>query len=346
MRPTLLPNLRRLWRNAGTVQLGTDPATAVVLEFDEPSAARVLDLLDGTRTEHAITAEAAALGVDADTTRSVLDALTRAGVLVGAHTLLPVGLPDSARRRLISEAAALALRRDAHGRSPADTLRRRAAARVLVAGEGLLVAVIAAALGQAGIGHVDAAVDGWVHPEDAALGGLLHADAHRARSIATAEAVDRAAPGINLSRIRADAATFLVRVGARIPTALAARGYRTRGLPRLTVQVRDGVVLIGPLVRPSSSPCGRCLDLHRNDRDPAWPALAAQLETAPAERATCAVTTTLAAAAYATEEVLSYLDGRTPSTAGATVEVARPGQIRRRSWPPHPRCDCRRRRRI
>jgi bacteriocin biosynthesis cyclodehydratase domain-containing protein len=224
-------------------------------------------------------------------------------------------------------------------------LRRRSAARVLVAGEGVLVALISAALAQAGVGHVDPAVDGTVDARDAVVGGLLHADAKRARSIATVEAVTRAAPGVDVSRIRSDAATFLVRVGARIPTALAARGYRTRRIPRLTVVVRDGVVVVGPLVRPTGSPCGTCLDLHRSDRDPAWPALAAQLETAPEEAQTCAVTTALAAAAYAAEEVLSYIDGRAGRTTGATVEVARAGDVRRRTWPAHPRCDCGRRHR-
>ena len=48
MRLTLLPNLRLLWRDPRTLQFGTDPTRAVVLEFSDPVAARVLDLLDGS----------------------------------------------------------------------------------------------------------------------------------------------------------------------------------------------------------------------------------------------------------------------------------------------------------
>ena len=44
-------------------------------------------------------------------------------------------------------------------------------------------------------------------------------------------------------------------------------------------------------------------------------------------------------------EVLSYLDRRAVTTYGATVEITSPGESRRRSWDPHPRCDCRRSRR-
>ncbi len=49
-RLALVPGLRRLWRDRQTVQFGTDPRRAVVLEFADPALARVLDLLDGSRT--------------------------------------------------------------------------------------------------------------------------------------------------------------------------------------------------------------------------------------------------------------------------------------------------------
>jgi bacteriocin biosynthesis cyclodehydratase domain-containing protein len=121
---------------------------------------------------------------------------------------------------------------------------------------------------------------------------------------------------------------------------------RLHRLPRLEVTVRLGTVLVGPLVRPSRSPCGGCLDLHREDRDPAWPSLAAQLATAPAGIGEpCSLTTTMAGAAFAADEVLSFLDGSAVRTDAAIVEIPRAGEFRRRVWAAHPRCDCRRRRR-
>ena len=59
----------------------------------------------------------------------------------------------------------------------------------------------------------------------------------------------------------------MVRVGSRPGTALATRGVRERGAPRLDVYLRDGVVVVGPLVLPDASPCGQCLELHRRDRE-------------------------------------------------------------------------------
>src|SRR5207245_11766089 len=97
----------------------------------------------------------------------------------------------------------------------------------------------------------------------------------------------------------------------------------------------------GSVVAPAECPWLGCVVLRRADRDPAWPALAAQLATAEQAPLTCAATTRVAAAAYVADEVLAYIDGMPARTRGASVEVSGPDRFRRRTWPPHPRCDCR-----
>ena len=74
------------------------------------------------------------------------------------------------------------------------------------------------------------------------------------------------------------------------------RDLRAEGVPHLPVRVRDGTGLVGPLVIPGVTSCLECADLHRKDRDPAWPALAAQLRdtVGTADRATLLATTALA----------------------------------------------------
>lgn len=336
MRLSLLPTLRQLWRDARTVQLGTDPARAIVLEFSDPIAARVLDLLDGSRTEEQVLHEAnATLAIDMPDTLTVLNALWAAGLLVDACALLPAGLPEHTRLRLLPEASSLALWSTGRERgmpvrskprsytinigTPAEALQRRAAARILVTGLETLAAPVALTLAAAGIGHVNPAIDGTETPSD-----LL-------------AAIARSAPDTKVTPIRAGAAHVVVRVGHRPSRATGGRGKRAAVL---SVGIRDGIVLVGPFVRPGGSPCGHCLDLHRMDRDPAWPILAAQLATLPIGVESCALTTAVAAAAYAAEEVLSYIDGRPVRTDGAAVEITRPGETRRRSWEAHPLCDC------
>jgi bacteriocin biosynthesis cyclodehydratase domain-containing protein len=232
---------------------------------------------------------------------------------------------DSAVTARIADPAAIARIAGAgtRARTPAEAILRRSVAKVLVTGSEPLVAPIAIALAGAGVGHVYPSVDGQPR-----VAGLLSAMA-------------KAAPGTVVTKLRAGAATMIVRVGVRAPAVPAGRGRRAAVLD---VTVRDGIVLIGPLVRPTGSPCGRCLELHRRDRDPAWPALAAQLVTAGVGADGCPLATVLSSAAFAADEVLAYLDGRRTRTDGASVELRRPGDLRRRSWPPHPRCDCRRQR--
>jgi bacteriocin biosynthesis cyclodehydratase domain-containing protein len=319
------------------VQFGTDPGRAVVLEFADPALARVLDLLDGSRTAPAILREAATSGIPEAATAALLTVMRERRLVVEVRTLAPPGLPEPARRQLAPELAALALRGDG---SPAAALRRRSAARVLITGYARLAVPIAAALAQAGVRHVDPALSGRTRPEDATLGGLLPADADRPRATAAAEAVLRTAPRAHVRPLRDGAASFVVEVGVQRPPELTAFSYRRRGIPHLAVDIRDGIAVIGPLVPPAGSPCLHCLDLHRRDRDPQWPALAAQLSTGPDAPPPCSVTTLLSAIAYAADEVLTYLDGRRPQTVGTTIEVSGPGQERRRTWAPHPSCDC------
>lgn len=341
-RPILLPGLRRMWRDRNTVQFGTDPRRAVVLEFADPALVRVLDLLDGARTEQVIIREAARFGVTETATTQLLAVLRDGGLVVEAQTLLPAGLAEPVRRQLAPEVAALALRGDA---TPATALRRRTAARVLITGYGRLVVPVAAALAQAGIGHVDPALTGRTRPDDATLGGLLPTDTDRPRATAAAEAVTRTAPATQVGPMRDGTATFVVQVGAQRPAGLTALAYGRRGVPHLVVDIRDGVAMVGPLVPPAGSPCLNCVDLHRQDRDPAWPALVAQLATGPESPPLCSVTTLLSAVAFTVDEVLGYLDGGTPQTIGTTIEISGPGRERRRTWASHPACDCVRRHR-
>jgi len=74
------------------------------------------------------------------------------------------------------------------------------------------------------------------------------------------------------------------------------RDLHDAAVPHLAVRVRDGTGLIGPLVIPGVTSCLRCADLHRSDRDNAWPAVAAQLcrTVGTADRATVLATVALA----------------------------------------------------
>jgi bacteriocin biosynthesis cyclodehydratase domain-containing protein len=351
-RPTLLPAVRRLWRDPHRLQIGTDPGRAVILELADPGLAKLLDLLDGTYTEAALLRAAPRAGIPRAEAASILATLRAAGFVVDAAALNLSRLPEATRRRLDNETTALALRPPAGlGNGPAvfvpaqaaTRIQRRLQAHVVVSGASRLAVPIACTLASSGIGHVDPSLDGMTKLTDAAPAGLMPTDAHRPRVAAAGEALRRVAPEVEVAPLSRARATFAVLVGFTAPASLTALSYGTRRLAHLAVSVRDGTVVVGPLVRPGSSPCLNCLDLHRSDRDPDWGTIAAQLQTTPELPETVTAATILAGAAFAAEEVLTHIDGGRPTTLGATVEISAPGRTTRRQWTQHPRCGCRRR---
>ena len=74
-RPQIKPGLRRVWRDARTVQIGLTPDAGVVVAGLEPAEAELLDRLDGTRpAQRADRRGPAPAGSDAARVAGLLDA--------------------------------------------------------------------------------------------------------------------------------------------------------------------------------------------------------------------------------------------------------------------------------
>lgn len=126
------------------------------------------------------------------------------------------------------------------------------------------------------------------------------------------------------------------------------RELHNQGVAHLQVRVRDGTGLVGPLVIPGVTSCSGCADLHRRDRDAAWPVVAVQLRdtVGTADRATLMATTALALSQV--NRVIGALRGADggpdpgpPSALNATLEFnVHTGSIVARHWPRHPLCSC------
>ena len=340
MRPVLPPVLRRLWRDRETLQLGRDPATAVVLAGLDDGTRAALALLDGTRDAGQLVRAAAAAGCPPERLAHLLDLLTDAGVLVDAAQGWPPAAPREAtgaeRDRLAAEVGALQLVRPGHA---TDAAARRSASRVLVLGGGRVGTGVAALLAGAGVGAVDVEDLRPARPHDTAPGGLALEDVGRPRGAAARDRVRALAPSVDVGSGPAHLAVLCpsddTPLDALVVQLLA-------GTPHLVAEVRDALGVVGPLVLPGSTACLRCLDLTRTDRDPDWPALAAQLAQ-PVRTGPAACTVLSAAvAAQAAGQVLALLDGgASPAALDGTLELAsHDWRWRRRSWAPHPDCGC------
>jgi hypothetical protein len=328
----LNPSARLLWRSHDCVQveLGT--------------RAVVIDGVDSALISALTTATAPAPS-DAGRThgaRDVADALRPALAQLRAdgfawprpRTNTPPAQPD-----LAGELAALRVR---HGLRAEGILAQRATASVIVHGTGRLAVAIACVLGAASVGRVTMHDSGEVHRHDAAPGGLLASDEGRRFNEAAHDAIRRAAPIVDTRAAGPDERADLVILTGTAPVSGELRAWlHERGVAHLASRTGADDAVVGPLVLPGLTSCLACADESRLDRDPAWSVLAVQLSTPTRHAAPSDLALTQLTASLTAMQALAYLDGDDPATLAGTLELRLPDwRIRRRSWAPHPRCDC------
>ena len=359
-RPMINPALRRVWRDGSTLQLGTDPDRAVVIGGLDRPCAQLVERLDGTQDLAGLRAVAARLGVPAGRADHLLGLLERSGVLhdgAADHRAL-ARLSQAERDRLQPDVAAASASRTSPD-GGAGVLGRRRDRVVAVHGAGRLGAAVVRLLAAAGVGTIGVADPALVRPGDLGPAGL-GPDAVGARRDEAAWCSARAlAPSTRARPVEQVGRPDLVVLA---PDATGPEPRQVDQLMRdeqahLFAAVRPSVGVVGPLVLPGRSSCARCHDLHRRDRDAAWPTIAAQLRALPggpapaaAGRAAqsagadaCDVVLATAVAAQTCLQVLAFLDAGTtaaPAVDG-TIEVSlADGGVRRRSWSVHPSCGC------
>jgi ThiF family len=348
-RPTLKAALRRVWRDGSTLQIGVDPVRALVIGNLDDGLAQWLEILDGTRESRDAVDSAADFGAEPATAGRLLDLLSAAGVIEdgAADRTVLRELGPLERQRLGPDLAALSIRGGTVD-GGATALAHRRTRAVIVFGAGRVGASIAVLLAAAGIRYVKVKDPALARPTDLAPAGITFDQVDRRRDSAAQRAAQRAAPGVTtaLPNGRSEPDLAVVSPAGSVDPTVGERLVES-GVPHLYAGVRELTGVVGPLVVPGRSSCLRCHDLHRSDRDPGWPRVAAQLAAIERGRqavrapAPCDVVLATLVAAYASMHALEFLDGRLPASLDGTLELDSPsGSIRRRSWSAHPSCSC------
>ncbi len=302
-RPQIKPGLRRVRRDERTVQIGLSADAGVLVTGLDPAEAALLDRLDGTRPASELTRWAGQQGVRPERVGQLLDLLDRAGVLTGPPTDRAYlhRLRAHDRLRLVPDAQAWSVVYPSAG-DGFRLLAERTRHQVLLVGRG-----------PPGPGRPG-------HPAAYRRPGRARRTGSRTRC----------------RRPRWSSCSARTRSAAR-----PAPSCSNAGRPHLAVVAGADRASVGPLVVPGRSACLRCLELHRTDRDPSWPAVAAQLAGATPDGRGESSITALVAGLLALQ-VVCWVDGqRRPATVGATVTVTLPdGLSTRRAWHQHPGCGC------
>jgi hypothetical protein len=341
VRVQIRPGLHTAWRTPASVQIGLDPEHGTVLDGLNAGDRGLVQALAAGVDE----AFMAGAGDGASRARRLVGLLARAGVVVrtraGRERLAELG--DDAPR-LAPDAAVWGLARPG-GMDGWEVIAARRHRVVEIHGGGRVALALGTLLSAAGVGNVRAVDGGVVRAGDVAPGAARPADVGLAPADALAAAAAAVGPRTPPTADRTDrlpeAPDLVVLVGVGVADSVAADGLLAGEVPHLAVVVRERDVVVGPLVLPGSGPCLRCLDLHRTDRDPAWPRVLAQVLARPAAPAAETVSSLLGAS-LAALQVLGHLDaGPPPAAHGATLEIGLPdGLVARRPWPAHPACGC------
>ncbi len=355
------PGLRTVWRGPATVQVGLDDRRGVVLDGLTAADADLITRLRGGLEA----AEASGTAcTDPQRARRLLHLLSAAQVLVGARAgRAALARLGPARHRLEPDALVWSVVHPGAG-DGWDLIAARVRRSVEIVGAGRTGTALATTLAAAGVGEVTVRDGGAVRSGDVTPAGAHAADVGLPREQAAARAIGRVtgtaggppAP-LRPRAVGAARRDLVVLVEHAAADAVRADPLVAGDVPHLSVVLGEAGVVVGPLVVPGQGPCLRCLDLHRRDRDPAWPRLLAQLLAGgggegPEETASCGLAASLAAL-----QVLGHLDAlpggplsgdppsgeprRRPAALGATLEVELPdGLVSRRPWPAHPGCGC------
>ncbi|MFD4558234.1 ThiF family adenylyltransferase [Streptomyces sp. NPDC058469] len=341
MHPMVKPALRRGWRDLNTVQFGMTPAHAMTLGPMDTATGSFLDLLNGTRGLPLLREEGHRMDLSEEHVDQLVEGLTHAGLLDDAKGGGPAADALRAKKdvldRLRPDLASLSLITGEPGESMGRLAARREL-RVQVRGAGRVGAVLAALLSGAGVGEVDVRDGGHTEPWDVAPGGLPAESVGERRDEAARRAVRRAAPDRPPRRTshataeESDPGFSLVILAPRddvavhAPDPAAATGLIVSGTPHLYAGVVEGTGVVGPLVLPGETSCAGCLHHARTDRDPTWPRLVAQWRSGKQPQVRpCDLTLATTVAGLAAAHALAFLDGQSPSSAGARWEVSLPG---------------------
>ncbi len=335
MRPMLKPALSRAWRDRDTLQFGTVRHHARVVEDVSQPVAAFLELLDGSRERSALLDAGERLGLGGGLTEQLLASLEEGGLLDDAESTAAAlaRYPRPRQELLAADLASLSLVHPAPGEAPA-VLQARSRARVEIRGAGRVGTAIGAVLAAGGVGSVGLVDRGRVTARDCSPAGYPPTDIGRLRTTAAREAVHRAGGAVAGERHRRTAGSepppSLVVLaprdgsGAFTGTATEFQRLMRAGTPHLYVGVLEHLGIVGPLVIPGLSACGRCATLTRRDEDEAWPRVLAQVaEEGPGRPRSpaCDGALATAVAGLAALHVQLYLDGGRPPSVDGWCEV-------------------------
>lgn len=317
--------------------------------FEGLSAAEALFLhqLGAGIADADVHSQARILGLSDDHFHQLMRSLK--GLLIADQDLALSGARDE---RMLPEHTAIMAR---YHRSSTGFMANRKERVVHLVGLGRLGALVALLLTNAGIGTLLLEDDSSVTSLDVGPCGYGEADIGLVRSHVARRLVQATNPGSHSHVLRDGGAggpnsacvdLAIVIAHDAVPTPLAAR-FMNSGRPHLFIVIREQEAALGPLIVPGQTACAECVELHRNDLDPQWLHVCAQLTSADAKKPPTPphlenATQAMAVAGTAVAQALLLLDGVNKPSLLSAVMTFHSDNARwsRQEFVPHNDCSC------
>lgn len=295
MRVRLRAGLRVLWRDSYTVQVGWGSRPSVIVA-------------NPTQEELALLRALQSNGVAHDRSVSLLARLHDGDLLIAKTSSPLVHIDHSLRSRLASDAFMWAIT-DGSTEGWSRVIGRQDRA-VAVRGLGRTGAQIVRLLAHCGVGRLIIWDPATVLGNDISPGGFAPQHVNFRRDHALRELVLAECPNASVTVAPEARADLVVLIGHYMIDPREFDDLVRNDVPHLAITMDDSSVVVGPLVRPGSTPCLRCVELHRSDIEPAWPMLSTQLlGLSPDELHAEETTLSSSAASIAVPQILAALDG-------------------------------------
>jgi hypothetical protein len=153
-----------------------------------------------------------------------------------------------------------------------------------------------------------------------------------------ARAIARLLDELGLRTSEREHVELVVLVGDRVIAPSEHRGWLQRDIAHLAVVASDAAITVGHVVEPGVTACLHCVDLHRRDADPAWPAIAAQLATLAPPAAH--PLRTASAVVHSVRVISERLQNGAAETARERRIAGDGAEVTERVVLPHPECRC------
>jgi hypothetical protein len=278
--PKLAPGVRLYERGNSQVQIGVDPASAIVI--DQRVGQMIGKLLNGAHSVSEICGQLESAGHDLNSSENFLNQIIDLGLVEPGPIKTTYDLQNP-----LSEIQRLNLSRETFG--DLEVIQRRIGCEISIQGAGRLGMTVCLLMASAGFPNITVHDSAIVSESDLTPWGASRIDIGIRRDVVAKNLIERmirgAASHKNELRYKSNKRIEILLPDQRADfpwiSATSADQFVATDTPHLFATTSTGTSFVSSVICPGKAPCLRCLHLHKCDQDSQWPLIDLQISQNP-----------------------------------------------------------------